>query len=298
VSPDRDSSFSTLDPDEYETVSEIGAGAYATVTKARHKRTGRVVAMKKLNRADAVRYDREVQNAARFSHPTILPVIGCTAFGEHPIIMMPFVEGGSLQTVLNWVASKKPPRWWTFTAKMIVLFGVALGVGTLHEGRVMHRDLKPDNVLLDGNHEPKICDFGCSKTAPSDATQDNTFEGIGTVRYLAPEVIKAEPYDFSADVFAFGMIMYAVLAGNVPFSTHPSVFAIQQDIVNDRRPGFPADTPTPLVNLARRCWDGDRTRRPRFQEVIAALESPEVLDSCGDLSSQAYREYRERVRGW
>jgi serine/threonine protein kinase len=175
---------------------------------------------------------------------------------------------------------------------MIILFGIAVGVGTLHERRVMHRDLKPDNVLLDGNHEPKISDFGCSKVAAEN--DDNTADGIGTPSYLAPEVIEGEDYDFRIDVFAFGMTMYAVLAGEDPF---PGLnrFKILKGIAKHRRPDFPADAPSPLVNLAQRCWDGDRTRRPTFQEIIAELESPEVL-SCPALSSWAYRDYRDRIR--
>jgi serine/threonine protein kinase len=252
--------------------------------------------MKKLFRADELHYEREVQNAASFTHPTILPVIGCTQFCEHPIMILPWMEGGSLQSVIDEVAKGNPPDWWTFAAKLIILFGVAVGVRTLHDRRVMHRDLKPGNVLLDGNHEPKLSDFGCSKTAPVGATQENTADGIGTASYLAPEVINGEPHDFGVDVFSFGMTMYAVLAGRDPFpGLQP--FPVMRRIVDGKRPDFPADTPAPLVSLAKRCWDGDRTQRPKFQEIIAALQSPALLDSCDALSSWVYREYQKRVSG-
>jgi serine/threonine protein kinase len=178
---------------------------------------------------------------------------------------------------------------------MIILFGVAVGVKTLHERPVMHRDLKPDNVLLDGNHEPKISDFGCSKASPVGASKENTVDGIGTPSYLAPEVIQGEPYDIGVDVFAFGMTMYAVLAGQDPF---PGLapFPVQSGIIKGNRPVFSVDTPPVLVNLAQRCWDGDPTRRPRSEEIVDELESPGLL-SCPALSSWVYRGYCDRISG-
>jgi serine/threonine protein kinase len=288
-----------INPDEYEVLSPTRSGAYGAVSKAVHKPTGLVVAMKKLFRADPEHYGREVENAASFVHSAILPVIGCTPFCSQPIIITPFMAGGSVQSIIsamNEDAKGDPPDWWTFTAKLIILFGVAAGVGTLHERRVMHRDLKPDNVLLDGNHEPKIGDFGCSKIAQVGATQNNTADGIGTPGYAAPEVLNGEPYDFPADVFAFGITMYAVLAGRDPFPGL-SPFVINRTVVDGGRPEFPDDTPAALVRLAQRCWDGDQTRRPRIQEVIADLESPEVLACSSALASWAYREYRDRILG-
>jgi serine/threonine protein kinase len=285
-----------INPAEYEEVSRVGLGAYGTVTKARESSTGLLVAMKKLLRADELHYDREVRNAASFAHPTILSVMGCTPFCEYPIIIMPFVEGGSLQDVIEEVAKGRPPEWWTFTAKMIILFGVAVGVRTLHERRVMHRDLKPGNVLLDGNHEPKISDFGCSKSVPPDADPTHTADGIGSPAYLAPEVFNGDEYDFRVDVFAFGLTMYAVLAGQDPFPGL-TAFQVGQLIVTNKLPRFPVGVPSRLAKLAKRCWDGNLRRRPGFQEIIAELESPKVLNCSPALSSWAYREYRDRIRG-
>jgi serine/threonine protein kinase len=82
-----------VNPDDYEEVSTIGTGGYGTVIKARHRPTGLIVAMKRLFRVDERHSDREVQNAASFSHPTILRVIGCSPFCHQPIILLPFLEG-------------------------------------------------------------------------------------------------------------------------------------------------------------------------------------------------------------
>jgi serine/threonine protein kinase len=150
--------------------------------------------------------------AASFSHPAILPLIGCTPFSHESTIVTPLMENGSVKSVLDKVQKGQKPTWGNITTKMIIPFGVAVGSETSHGPRVIHRDLKPGNILLDANYEPKITDFGLSKTAPRGASRDNSLDK-GTPLYEAPELIEGSRYDFAADTFAFGMTMDAVLTG-------------------------------------------------------------------------------------
>jgi serine/threonine protein kinase len=115
--------------------------------------------MRKLVDTDELYCDREVQSAPGFPHPAMLSVIGCTRFCDRPIIPLPFMEG-SLQTVVDHLASGKPPGRWTFTAKMIILCRVAVGVQALHTLGLVHRDLTPGNILLE-DHEPRIAGVSC-----------------------------------------------------------------------------------------------------------------------------------------
>jgi serine/threonine protein kinase len=254
------------------------------------------VALKQITGGTELQYQREVLIAACFSHPTLLSVIGCTPFSrDPPIILVPLMETGSLQAVIEQVRADNAPAWWNFTAKMIILFGAAVGVWTLHKSRVIHRDLKPGNILLDGNHEPKLSDFGASKVSPTGASAKNSIGNFGTPSYLGPEAIEGESYGFPADVFAFGMTMYAVLSGQDPFSGR-NAFQVQLGIMNGDRPVFPPDTPSRLAALAAKCWDQNPSQRPAFSEIVAELENSEFLDSIPLLASWTYREYRGRIR--
>jgi TPR repeat protein/serine/threonine protein kinase len=292
-----------LDSQDYEISTRcLGSGGHGRVYQATHKITKEAVAVKKVGDDEELSYQREVVNSATVRHPTLLPLIGCTPFSEHAdpkgMIITPLMETGSLQGIIEQVRRGATPVWWTTTTKLKILLGIAIGVKTLWDHRVFHRDLKPQNILLDGNHEPKLCDFGQSKYSPLGTSRHNT-GGMGTPMYSSPEVIRGEAYGFKADVFAFGLMMYSVWAGDEPFVAPPrrtlTLQQLNQMLVSGTRPTFPPGTPEPLVSLAKRCWDDSPELRPEIGEIVEGLHDPILLAAVPDLSHFDYREYGERI---
>jgi hypothetical protein len=129
-----------VDEEHFEVLDNIGRVLRRMLSKVCHLPTGALVAMKRFDEPEEIYCQREVLILARFCHPTILSVLGCTTFSDRPAIIQPLMEAGSLQSVLNHVRSPKAPRWWTLPAKMIILSGVATGVAVLHDRRSRTKD--------------------------------------------------------------------------------------------------------------------------------------------------------------
>ena len=145
----------------------------------------------------------------------------------------------------------------------------ALGLAYLHEQGVHHRDIKPENVLLDGQLRAKICDFTLSTRASVEAS-GNTAQ-CGSMRYLAPEVVFGK-FSAKADVYSYGMLIYAVLHRKVPFDTYPPMAVPFLVTANQQRPTIhlpPALEPLGAVIAA--CWDGDVKMRPKMASVVAMM---------------------------
>jgi TPR repeat protein len=294
-----------LNIDDYEITSDyLGTGAHGQVYKAVHRVTNEAVAVKKIWDGDQLGYEREAVNAAMINHPTILPLIGCTRFSDTSapkgLIVTPLMETGSLHGVLKQIRTKNPtplPTWWNTTTKMKILLGTAIGGKVLWDHRMLYRDLKPLNILLDWNHEPKLCDFGLSKIVPEGSSFNNSM-AVGTPMYLAPEVMDGGAYEFTADVYSFGLVIYAVWTAEEPYPPRPGenpIVGFRNRVVGGARPEFPPDTPERLVALAQRCWDGNPNSRPGIGEIVEELQHPALLASIPDLSRFHYREYAEKL---
>jgi serine/threonine protein kinase len=181
---------------DYETLRRLGTGAFGRVYAARHKPTGLEVAVKELDcdvtdQRSRELFEREVQILGTVRHPALLSLDGCTRFAADPAhmaaILTPLMTSGSLDDVLKQERSGKAPKEWNATRKQIVLLGVASGMMFMHDNRFIHRDLKPGNILLEGNLEPRISDFGLSKLVQSGQTLCQSVRG-GTAQFMAPEI--------------------------------------------------------------------------------------------------------------
>ena len=220
-----DISIFYLDKKDFKKLKLQGGGGYGMVHKAQCLSTHKIVAVKELRVVDAsekekLQYQREVGVLGTAHHPALLCLYGCTEFDtnqmEDPWIVMPFMEKGSVQDMID---KKPPPKEWDATRKHIVLYGTACGMMYMHSHRLIHRDLKPGNILLDENYEPKIADFGLAKYVEHDKTFVQSMNNVGSVEFMAQEMFKSRNYGFPVDVYAFGMVMYAVLTGQMPFHT-------------------------------------------------------------------------------
>jgi serine/threonine protein kinase len=182
---------------------------------------------------------------ATLKHPASLPLHGCTALDSKggPVILTPLTTA-SVQSYIE--AERRgalPPRW-THPQKHVVLLGIAAGTAFTHGHRCIHRDLKPAKVLLDDHCEPRIADFGISKFVERDAPLLQSMH-FGTVPFMAPEIHIGEAFDFNVDVYAFAMLMFAVLTGLEPFQNCNNFFILTLQVIAGEGPAIPDSVSPP-----------------------------------------------------
>ncbi|MDX1577057.1 MAG: protein kinase [Gemmatimonadota bacterium] len=217
-SPDRDRDRHLL-AGRYEVEEEVGRGAMARVFRARDARHDRHVAVKVLRKEVAAsigsdRFLREIQIAARLHHPHCLTLIDSGEWDRAPFFVMPLVDGPSLRKRLE--AEGPMPA----TRGAALLRDVASALAAAHELGIVHRDVKPENVLLSGPHA-WVADFGVARALDDAAEARATSIGsaLGTPEYMAPEQCAgAGDVDHRADIYALGVVAYELLSGSSPFS--------------------------------------------------------------------------------
>ena len=208
-----------LDINDYERKDSLGSGGMGHVYKYAQKRTGEIVAVKWVLFANTDQQKaalKEVTILSSFSHPAIMPILGFMLNGEQEAgIVMPCMAR-SLNDVVQKRVNSEVVQGWTNTKKMIVLLGTAAGLMTIHGSGGAHRDMKPENILLDDNFHPCVTDFGISTL-----NVQNTQGGYGgTLGFMAPELSQGdEPPTEKVDIYAFGIIAYMVICERKPFKS-------------------------------------------------------------------------------
>ena len=200
----------------YEIKSELGRGGMATVYRAYDPSSGREVAIKVLPREMLhdpqfrSRFEREIKLIAALEHPSIVPIYDVGEENEQPYFVMRYLHGGSLS---DWIEKGN----FSIQDAARIIERVSLGLAYAHRKGVIHRDLKPDNVLFDDNGDPFISDFGVAKFTES--TSSLTGSGvIGTPAYMSPEQAQGVEIDGRSDVYGLGVILYQMLSGQQPYS--------------------------------------------------------------------------------
>ncbi|PIM97891.1 Dual-specificity kinase [Handroanthus impetiginosus] len=182
------------------------------------------------------------------------------------------MSGGSVYDYLH-----KQKGTFKLPALLKVAIDVSKGMDYLHQNNIIHRDLKAANLLMDENEVVKVGDFGVARVKAQTGVM--TAE-TGTYRWMAPEVIEHKPYDHKADVFSFGVVLWELLTGKLPYEHLTPLQAAVGVVQKGLRPTIPKDTHPKLVELLERCWQQDPTLRPDFSEVSEILQriSKEVGD--------------------
>ena len=263
--------------DRYRIEREVGAGGMATVYLARDLKHNRNVALKVLRPELAAalggeRFLREIDIAAQIEHPHVLTLIDSGDADGLLYYVMPFVKGESLRDRIS--REGKLPIGDTIR----LLRDVADGLAEAHRQGLVHRDVKPDNVMISGKHAV-VTDFGIAKAVTSaTGVQGLTTAGVslGTPSYMSPEQAAAEPVDHRTDIYALGVMGYELLAGHPPF-VGPSTQAVliaqmtaDPEPVTEHRP----DTPPALAQLIMKCLAKKPDHRwQTMDEVLQQLEA-------------------------
>jgi eukaryotic-like serine/threonine-protein kinase len=226
----------------YQVGELLGYGGMAEVHRGRDLRLGRDVAIKML-RTDLARdktfqerFRREAQNAAALNHPAIVAVYDTgeerAATGEAlPFIVMEFVNGRTLKEVLGAEGRLMPRR------ALEICADICAALEFSHRHGIIHRDIKPGNVMLNQNGQVKVMDFGIARALASGATtMTQTSAVIGTAQYLSPEQARGEAVDARSDVYAAGCVLFELLCGHPPFVGDSPVSVAYQHVREDPRP--------------------------------------------------------------
>ncbi|HEX9348215.1 MAG TPA: serine/threonine-protein kinase, partial [Gemmatimonadales bacterium] len=267
--------------DAYRLERELGGGGMSRVFLAEELALGRRVVVKVLSPDLAAgvnfeRFKREILVTARLQHPHIVPVFTAGETSGLPYYTMPFVEGESLRVRLLRTGAMP------LLVAVSILRDVARALEFAHSKGVVHRDVKPDNILLTGN-TATVSDFGiakaliASRVATSDAAMTERGVAIGTPQYMAPEQAAADPaMDHRVDLYALGCVAYEMIAGEPPFVGRTPASLIRAQIVDAPTPIATkrADVPEALGALIERCLEKDPVDRPASaQEIIEVLDN-------------------------
>ena len=271
-----------VDLNDFEKVkaNRIGSGSHGGVKKWRQKSTGRLVAIKTLFMRDSteVPWEREVVTMANLTHPALVEFIGFVPpdVNGQVRIVMELVNNGSLD---NMIKNKNCPEW-TPVRKHVVLYGIACGMRFIHSHGYTHRDLKPLNVVLDDNLEPKICDFGSARLMDSEFSA--TF--AGSPAYMAPELFYEDiKYGPKVDVFSFAVTMYSILTGISPKGIH----------TEGRRETIPENISDEYRALIEVLWSEKPDERPTFDEIVTVLGDEQLFPQF--VRDPVFVAYQEKV---
>jgi serine/threonine protein kinase/tetratricopeptide (TPR) repeat protein len=265
-----------MDFGEYELLEEIGRGGQGVVYRARQKGLNRTIALKVIGlgqwatEAHLKRFRREAEAAANLDHPCIVPIYEVGEREGSCYFSMKFIDGGQLDEV-----TKRQPISARTAAELIAK--LARTVHHAHEHGILHRDIKPGNVLLDRNGEPHLTDFGLARLVETESTVTRTMEVLGTPSYMAPEQAVGNNARVSrtTDVYGLGAVFYQLLTGHPPFAGGTTFETVR--LVLDTEPRQPRlwnpKIDRDLATICLKCLEKDPQRR--YASALALAEDLE-----------------------
>jgi serine/threonine-protein kinase len=257
----------------YKIVSRLGSGGMADVYLAEDQQLGRKVALKLLHRRFSAdpgfveRFRREAQAAAGLQHPNIVSVYDRGTYEETYYIAMEYLPGRSLKQLIRDQAPLEPVRAIDLTIQILQAARFA------HRHGVIHRDLKPHNVIVDDSDHAKVTDFGIARAGASDMTETGSI--MGTAQYLSPEQAQGHAVSASSDLYSVAVVLYELLTGRVPFDAESAVTIALKHV--SESPTAPtrvnASVPLELEQVVMWALNKNPADRPQqADQFIAALE--------------------------
>ncbi|KAJ6920967.1 hypothetical protein NC651_014519 [Populus alba x Populus x berolinensis] len=209
-------------------------------------------------------FNQEVLIMRKVRHKNVVKFIGACTRPPSLCIITEFMSGGSMYDFLH-----KQKESLSLQSLLRVAIDVSKGMLCLHQNNIVHRDLKTANLLMDENGVAKVADFGVARV--QDQSGVMTAE-TGTYRWMAPEVIEHKPYDHKADVFSFGIVLWELLTGKLPYEHLSPLQAAVGVVQQGLRPSIPSHSHPKLAELLDRCWQQDPSLRPDFSEILELLQ--------------------------
>jgi len=261
---------------DYELLNEIGRGGQGVVFRARQKSLNRIVALKVIGlgqwatKAHLKRFRLEAEAAASLDHPCIVPIYEVGERDGQCYFSMKFIEGGQLDEVV-----KQTPI--SIRRAVELIAKVARTVNYAHEHGILHRDIKPGNILLDAKGEPQLTDFGLARLVESESTVTRTLEVLGTPSYMASEQAAGNNTKLTnaTDVYGLGAVLYQLLTGHPPFAGGTTYETIK--LLLETEPRSPRlwnpKVDRDLSTICLKCLDKDPQRR--YSSALALAEDLE-----------------------
>jgi eukaryotic-like serine/threonine-protein kinase len=272
----------TIIDGRYKVLSRLGSGGMADVFLAEDEQLGRKVALKLLHRRFAQdpdfveRFRREAQAAAGLQHPNVVGVYDRGSFDDTYYIAMEYLPGRSLKQLIRQEAPLDPVRAIDITIQLLKAARFA------HRRGVIHRDLKPHNVIVDDSDHAKVTDFGIARAGASDMTETGSI--MGTAQYLSPEQAQGHAVSASSDLYSIGVVLYELLTARVPFDADSAVTIALKHV--SQAPTAPtqinAQVPPELEQVVMWVLNKDPAHRPQdADQFITALEQAKAAILAG-----------------
>lgn len=274
----------TIISERYKLLKYIGGGGMSSVYLAQDIILDQKVAVKIINiphvdvERAVQRFQREVQNATTLSHPNIVKVLDVDEDERHYYLVMEYIEGPTLHEYIQQHGPLSPEEAVFFTKQIL------RGIEHAHSYRIVHRDIKPQNILMTDNKELKISDFGIAR-ALSETAMTQTNHIMGSVHYLSPEQAKGIRTDESSDIYSIGIVLFEMLTGHPPFEGESAVgIAIKhiQEMIPSVREENSA-IPQSLENVVNKATMKDKLRRYRttqemYEDLTTALDASRTTE--------------------
>jgi serine/threonine protein kinase len=221
----------------YDLLEKIAEGGMGAIYKGRHREGGQIVAIKVMpahmasNAVLLKRFEQEFRAASRLNHPNIVRAIDYGEAGDSPFLVMEFVDGESLGQKIEREGRMSE------TEAIRIIAQVAQGLHRAHKQNLVHRDVKPDNILVTADGVAKLADLGLVKETETDLNLTKTGRGLGTPHFMAPEQFRnAKGADIRCDIYSLGATLYQMVTGELPFRSNGPLDAWMKKIQNDLTP--------------------------------------------------------------
>jgi serine/threonine protein kinase len=283
----------------YEVHRLLGRGGMGDVYLARDARLNRSVAIKflasdRLDESARRRFQHEARMASSLNHPHIVTVHEAGDLDGRQYLVTEFVDGG---TIREWTSKATP----NYRQIVELLLGVADGLACAHEAGILHRDIKPDNILVTQSGYAKLADFGLAKLTertPDAVTGSQTQPGviIGTIAYMSPEQASGRSLDGRSDIFGFGVVLYELLTGRKPFEGTTDLETLQMIIHGTARP-LDATFPTKLRGVLEKALEKEPS--DRYQSMREMVVDLRRAIRVGETESGMHEIHpRQAIKRW